>query len=181
VYRSPAIWPLLLILLAGCTVEPTPREYIDRQVPPPAGQVAAREAIEDRIRLLVQSLSAGDPAAAAAALSPAPDARIIGPGEEHRFEGAPQATALLELVAQRRLGLEIQDLVVRVNPRATVGWFDAILADSGPEGELVRFSATGVYQLREGTWELVQAHVSGLPDSPMAGYPPAGRAPAGVE
>jgi hypothetical protein len=179
VYRALAVWPLLIAILAACRVEPTPREYIDRQAVVP-GQAEAREQVEDRVRLLVQSLSAGDPSSARAAADPAPDAVLVL-GEAQRFEGAADIRSVLELAASEPRRLELRHLEVRVNPRGTVGWFDALVVGSGPEGGARRFTATGVYQLREGSWELTQAHLSGATASVTAAYPAASPPPAEVE
>jgi hypothetical protein len=176
VFRTPAVWPFVLAALVGCTVQPTPREYIDRHVAPEHAELEARDHIEARIRLLVQSLAAGDPSAARSAAQPAPDAVIVAPGE-NRIEGAHQVGAIVELVAQRRLPLEIRHIDVRANPRGTVSWFDAILAGPGLEAESLPFSASGVFQLREGIWELSQMHVSAPEALLTEAYPVAAAAP----
>lgn len=179
---------------ASCRIERTPEEYVDHR-DPTAGEIeAAEDQIHDRVVALGQAVSRGDAASALEAFSPAPDVRAIGPVEGLTLRGAEQIDSALRQLAGGRTRVEMRDVEVEVGPRANVAWFRALVAvgEDGPvAGRTLR--ATGVYLLDEGTWQLVQAHLS-LPtalsdlqpspdaagDSLAAGSPPAGSpSPAG--
>jgi hypothetical protein len=178
VYRRLAQPALLLCALVSCRIEPTPREYIDRQLPPAEVRALAEGELRDRLRVLVRALAAGDAGTARAALNPAMEVRIIGPREGEIFAGAAQAEALLELAAAAPpVSLRLQNLSVEVSARATVGWFSAdVELQQRPDVDPVPLRLSGVYVLRDGDWELRQAHVSSPADL-FTAPPPVARAP----
>ncbi|CAN5807941.1 hypothetical protein BH23GEM3_BH23GEM3_19860 [soil metagenome] len=160
-YRPLAAVVCLALALPACRIQPTPREYIDRQIPVTDVRQQAEDALRDRIAALVQALRTGDDEAALAALAPAAGTFIIGPGEADRFTGDQQIQALLNLIsASGTADIELSDLEVGVSARATSGWFAAWLEVRPSEGEPIALRFTGVYLNREGTWELAQAHLS---------------------
>jgi hypothetical protein len=164
-----------LFLLSACKIEPTPREFIDRQVPVDAVRDQAQSALRDRISALVEALRAGDVALAEATLAPAPDVLVIGPGEGERLVGSAQITAILDLLATSDAAtIELIDVETRVGPRATSGWFFARLEVRTAGGDAVPVRVTGIYQEREAAWQLEQAHFS-IPSNAFT--PPAPRAP----
>jgi hypothetical protein len=173
---------VLLTVACGCSIEPTPREYIDRRQPTEDVQAEAREAVESRLRLLVHSLSRGDPTRARAALSPAPDVRVYGPSPTDQFDGEAQLRALLDLAAGATRGaLRLRDLEVNVGSRSTVAWFAALAEVGDPARDPVPVRVTGVFRFREGEWELAQAHVRTPESIATAPYPPGQPAPAADE
>jgi len=173
VYRRLALSAALLGVFAGCTIEPTPREYIDRQVPADQVREEAERELRERIAALVHALNRGDRAAAEAALAPADDVVVVGPGAGERLEGRAQISAVLDLLASAGAGrVELTDVQVRVGRRAIAGWFTARLEFTRPgTAEPIQFRATGVYLEREAAWELQQAHFS-IPSDILTGTPP---------
>jgi ketosteroid isomerase-like protein len=184
VYRNLAIIAVLLGVAASCTIQPTPREYIDRQLPASEVRQQMEDALRDRIALLVQALQAGDLNAAQAALSPAEDVVVIGPGSGQHFTGAAQISAILELIAATRPAmLDVTDIQVILTPRGTAAWFFASMELQAPQAaEVAALRMTGVYVEREGTWELKHAHLSFPTDTLLTRRAPqAQRSPPGVE
>jgi hypothetical protein len=179
VYRHLVVAAALVGLFASCTIQPTPQEYIDRQIPADAERRQAEQALYDRIQALVQALQAGDVETAQATLSPAADVTVIGPGEGDRFTGEAQITAILDLVADADAGtIELADLQVGVTRRATAGWFAAWLRlHRSGVSEPVPLRVTGVYVVREAVWELQQAHFS-LPAGAVIAAPAAAPEPS---
>jgi hypothetical protein len=161
VYRHLVV-AALVGFVSSCTVQPTPQEYIDRQIPADAVRRQAEEALRDRILALVQALQDGDVETARTTLSPAPDVSLIGPGEADRFTGEAQITAILDLIAGTSASaIELDDLQVGVTQRATSGWFAAWLRLHRPGvADPVPLRVTGVYVVREAVWELQQVHFS---------------------
>jgi ketosteroid isomerase-like protein len=174
----------LMLGSAACTVEPTPREFIDRQVLAAEAHAQAEAALQDQVRHLIEAIQAGDAEAAREAFTAAADVVVVGPGEHERLDGAAQADALVELAAAVQAGtLELRELQVDMAPRGNVGWFSAVLelrraADAFP----VPLRVTGVYVEREAVWELQQAHLSVPSDvlTAPAAYPQAPSPPAGA-
>jgi ketosteroid isomerase-like protein len=169
-----AILASVLGATVSCTIQPTPREYIDRELPASAVRQQTLEALEDQIARLIHALNAGDDLRARSALSPAPDAVVLGPAPEHYFSGATQIAALLDVIAARdELQLELTDLEVTLTPRGSVAWFHASLELSRPDAaEPLPLRTTGIYVEREGIWELRQAHLS-IPVDTLTVRPPA--------
>jgi hypothetical protein len=174
VYRRLVLCTAVLAAASACSVEPTPREYIDRQIPAEQVRENAEDELRTRINVLVTALDRGDVAAAEAALTPAADVVVVGPGEGERLVGPAQVSAVLELLANTDPGrLELADLQVDVNRRANAGWFTARLELTRPGSEEpIAFRATGVYLQREAAWQLQQAHFSVPSDALTAPAPP---------
>jgi hypothetical protein len=149
----------MLLLLASCEVESTPAEYIDRATPEESGRTAAAAEVRDRVLAMGQALGRRSSGDALLALAPARDLFVVGldsagsPGA-----GAERMGMILDSLAARPVPVLTRDLVVHVAPRANVAWFHAVLDGEGEEAPAVRI--TGVYQLNEGAWQLVQAHLS---------------------
>jgi hypothetical protein len=161
-----------VLSVAACTVEPTPREFIDRQVPATEMHAQAEATLRDQILRLLEALQSGDPDAARAALTPAAEATIIGPGEGERLTNAAQVDALVDLAAATRIGtLHMRDLQVTVARRGGVGWFAAMLDFERQDGAAVPLRVTGLYVQREAVWELQQAHLSAPSDMLTAPSP----------
>ena len=155
---------ICVVLLAACKIEETPRSYIDRQTSAAREREEAGAEIRARILAFADALDRRNPARAAAALAPSPVAAVIGP---MRAQAAPDPAALQaalrEIVPRAGEAVAVEDIEIGVAARAQVAWFNARLVtapDSAPPADLL-FS--GVYQRREGAWELVQAHLSTAP------------------
>ena len=156
-----------IVLLAACKIEETPRSYIDRQTSAAREREEAGAEIRARILAFADALGRRNPARAAAALAPSPLAAVIGPVRaQPAHDPASLQAALREIIPPAGEAVAVQDIEIGVAARAQVAWFNArlvIALDSAPPADL-RFS--GVYQRREGAWELVQAHLSTAPTPP---------------
>lgn len=171
-----------LLLLGGCKVERTPREYFDHARPAEVVQREAAEELRDRVLAFGQALVRGDELAAQAALAPAPDGYLLGPLDGQVLQGGERIAALVRrLAALGPLAVDVLDVHVGVGPRASVGWFAARFQVPGlPDSAGLRM--TGVYVRDRGDWRLVQGHLSlaatGLPALPGSPYPDSAAAPA---
>lgn len=169
------------LVLAACTIEPTPAEYFDHRDPAEQAREEAADEIQDRLLAAGQALNRGDAAEAYAALSPADDLVLIESGGADTREGADRVAALLERLAVSGR-VRVRDARVAVGPRASVAWFTGLLDAASDEPAAQTLRVTGVYVLLEGSWRLVQAHFSTAADSltqPQS-YPAEQPAPEGV-
>lgn len=163
--RANALW--MSLLLCACKIEQTPPDYIDRASSEEAGRAEAAGEVRDRVLAMGQALGRRNAADALVALAPARDAFVVGPwpaGEDGL--GAAEIRVILDSLAARPVPVLTRDVVVSVAPRANVAWFQAALDGEGEDSTGVRM--TGIYELSEGVWRLVQAHLSApvMPPSP---------------
>jgi hypothetical protein len=150
----------MALLLSACEIEPTPVDYIDRATSAEAGRAQAEGEVRDRVLAMGQALARRNAADAFVALAPAREVLVVGlEGSAGEVVGPEGIRALLDSLAAQPAAVAARDVVVRVAPRANVAWFHAALDGDGeaPTG-LLRIS--GVYELNEGAWQLVQAHLS---------------------
>ena len=171
-HRGTVLGTLLMVLfLAACEIEPTPVDYIDRATSAEAGRTQAEGEVHDRVLAMGQALARRNPADAFLALAPARELSVVGPegvaGEEG---GQERIRALLDSLAARPTALAARAVVVTVSPRANVAWFHASLEGEGEPSPALRL--TGVYELNEGAWQLVQAHLSSPFTPPSPPSPP---------
>ena len=161
----------MVLLLSACEIEPTPAAYIDRASVAEAGRAQAEAEVRDRVLAMGQALARRNPTDALLALAPARELFVVGPGPETGDGPGPERIrAILESLAAQPTPVQARDVVVRVAPRANVAWFHAMLDGDGEDTPALR--VTGVYELYEGSWQLVQAHLS----NPL--MPPPSPAPA---
>lgn len=164
-FRANALW--MSLLLSACEIERTPADYIDRASSEEAGRAEAAAEVRDRVLAMGQALGRRNSADALVALAPARDVFVIGPwaaGEDGL--GAEQIAVILDSLAARPVPALTRDVVVSVAPRANVAWFQAAIAGDSVETPGMRM--TGTYELNEGAWQLVQAHLS----APLIPPPP---------
>ncbi|MBW3627996.1 MAG: nuclear transport factor 2 family protein [Gemmatimonadetes bacterium] len=149
-----------LLLLAGCKIEQTPGDYIDRPGTAEAGRSEAESEVRARVLAMGQALGRRNSADALVALAPAREVFVVVPGLANgEGRGQQQMVAALDSLAAQPGRVVTRDVVVNVGPRANVAWFHAVLAAEG-DTAAVGVRITGVYELSEGAWELVQAHLS---------------------
>ena len=162
----------MALLLSACEIEPTPVDYIDRATSAEAGRAQAEGEVRDRVLAMGQALARRNSADAFIALAPAREVLVVGlEGNAGEAVGPERIRALLDSLAAQPAAVAARDVVVRVSPRANVAWFQAALEGDGeaPSG-LLRLS--GVYELNEGAWQLVQAHLSAPFMRPSPSSPP---------
>jgi len=140
---------LALLLLGGCKINRTPREFIDRTAP--AGERAGvlERMLQERLGEMDAALARGDAAAAAAALHPGPELRVIGAA------AARPRTALIAALGEvpaERSGVTISDWGALPEPNPDFLWFAAELSGGG--------GATGFYQREGAEWLLTLFHLT---------------------
>lgn len=167
---------VVALAIAGCTIEQTPQEFIDR-LETPGQEIAASEA-EVRARLLsvtgaIQRRSGPD---IEAALLPHSRVFVVGllPGEEWRT-GDEIAAALIQLRGEPAPRFE--DVVVEVVSTNNVAWFRGTFAGANVLDSIADVRISGVFVRQEGAWRLLQGHLS-APDAISPRPPPP--APAGT-
>jgi hypothetical protein len=175
VRHTPTIAVVALLLVSGCTIEPTPREYFDHLLPIEAERENTADEVRARVRAFGAALARGDAADASGALAPAAGVHVVGPVEGELRLGAGEIEVLLHYLAgEQPAEVAVDDVQVWVGPRATVAWFAAHFQVGGarPGG----WYLTGVYAREEGTLRLVQAHLSAARTPQLARPYPAGDA-----
>lgn len=189
-----------LLALSACRVEETPDEYLNPRNP---AQVESRDEENElaaRIRVFSEALARGSQADAVAALGPTAEAHVMGIGFNDgrpRFGPLGLAAALAELQLPTGAVARTPDLRVEADGRG-VAWFAThveILPVVGAGGQPQRLRVSGVFNQREGAWQLVQVHLSRAEMPPAAtprpdsltdslrrpSSPPSGAAPRGDE
>ncbi len=153
-----------MLLLGGCKIERTPSEYIDRRGAAATEREEAAAELRSHVAVLAQSLSQGSVGRALAALSPAPDVRVLGPKQRWQVGDAADLRPLLEqAVANRGTRVEPTAVEVQIGPRGDIGWFAARfrLVHNLAPADSSELRLSGVYLRDEGVWRLMQAHLSG--------------------
>lgn len=158
------LWCLALgasLLTAACRIERTPQEYIDQRDPRVTAREQATDELTARLLSAIQALNAGDVGSVMNALNPVPDAYFVAPHSVEPITGeAPMESALERLIADAA-PVRLENMGVRVNPRATTAWFHVQLRGAGGGDAATALTITGVMlKLDEGRWQLVQAHAS---------------------
>ena len=169
-----------LLLLSACKIEPTPDEYFDKSAAEEIDRGGDAAEVRDRVLAMGQALSRGNPDEALAALAPARSIAVFGPlaplsdmptiGAERT--GIVDLGTVLAEMGSGEMPVRTRDVVVRVGPRGSVAWFQA-LVDTPADSVSPAVRITGVYLLNEGAWELVQAHLSKPTRTPAAPTSPA--------
>jgi hypothetical protein len=159
--RFPSAALPLLLLLSACKVERTPPEFYSHNAAAAIEQKAAEDELRSRVGAFREALSRGNPGAAVLALSPTPEAVVLGLEDRPApsVGAAGLAAAMAEMGPAARGGFLTPDLAVDVNVRRNTGWFSTHLIPETPgAGAPLRMS--GVFLLDKGEWKLVQAHFS---------------------
>jgi hypothetical protein len=168
-----------LVLFSACKVERTPPEYVDRADRMALESAMAVDELQDRLLALGQAISRRNHAEAMVAMAPAPDVRLIMPGDGEIFEGRDELSSELEDVIGGEVDMRMTDVQVTVGRDANVAWFRLMIEVSGAEVDAAPLRMSGVYIRREGAWALVQAHLSAAtPADQPSGYPEGSEAPA---
>lgn len=172
--RSAAL--VAVLALAACDVARTPDSYLDRESTAQQAREAGGAEVRDRVLAMGQALGRGDAADALVALSPAEDAYVIGPQAGLELVGPAQIGAVLASLAAAPAPVGVEGVQVQVGPRGNVAWFRATLTSEGSSPARPPVMITGVYLLDEGTWRLVQGHLSTPTTTPLPSSPPASAA-----
>lgn len=168
--------PVLLLALAACTVERTPREFYTERDPAVVEQREAAGEVAARVRNFAEALGRGDADDAVDALLPMELTHVIGldgNGGLARL-GAPGVRALVaEADSVVPAVARTPDLRVEVDVEEGTAWFAThleLLPAGPPAREAVRLRATGVFERDRGDWRVVQLHLSRavLPPPPPA-------------
>lgn len=152
---------LTISAIAGCSIERTPEEFIDRRPPDEAARTAAAQELRARLLALGPALSRGDVDAAVRAVLPPADVYVAAPADSMLEQGIPALSAAFAEIADPETGIgvrSVHDVVVAVAPRVDVAWFNAALSGAAAEDGVLR--ASGVFVLHEGSWRLVQLDLS---------------------
>lgn len=146
-------------LLASCTIEETPQQYIDHLTTPAAEMEASQDEIMARLLSTGPALERRDRSAIVGALAPAADVFVLGvrSGEE-LTTGQAVAASLLSMVGDS--DVTVGETVVSVGPGNNVAWFRTSYSLSGGEPGEVPVGFTGVFVRDGGEWRLVQGHLS---------------------
>ena len=172
------------MLLAACKIERTPRQFYSQRDPAAAERELFEAELTDRVAAMGPALDRGDTGGAVFALSPAPDAYVIGPGGGEPALGPEGLTEVLRSVRDTvPATVRLDGVRVAFGPRAQTAWVAAGVevtptgpAAAGAAPDTLRF--TGVYQRVRGEWLLMQAHLSRRFTPPAAPAPsPADSAP----
>lgn len=154
---------LTLLVLTACRIERTPDEYIDLQTSDETERLDAQEELRARILAFGQGLARGNELAALRVLAPAGDVQVIAPAEPGVEVGARAALDGVAAAVAARRPLRAQNVDVNVNERANLAWFSATLP---LRDEAAPLRISGVFLRQEGTWRLVQMHVSDAAEQP---------------
>ncbi|MEX2582520.1 MAG: nuclear transport factor 2 family protein [Gemmatimonadota bacterium] len=146
-------------LLASCTIEETPQQYIDHLTTPAAEIGASQDEIMARLLSTGPALQRRDRSSLTGALAPSPDLYVIGPrpGEELTTAQALVDT-LSTLVRSAEIG--VGETVVSIGPGNDVAWFRTSYEVSGGEPGDEALSFSGVFVREGGEWRLSQGHLS---------------------
>jgi hypothetical protein len=150
----------IVTLTSACKVERTPAEYFDHTERLETVREAAAEEIQDRLLAIGAAIGRGNATEAMIALAPQAEVRIVTPDPDVVLAGSDAVNAALRTLVTTPLQVEVRDVRVTVGPLGNYAWFEADMEapGTGPGGTLLRM--TGLYLRSEGTWSLVQAHVS---------------------
>ncbi len=154
------------MLLAACKIERTPRQFYSQRDPAAAERELFAAELTDRVAAMGPALDRGDAGGAVFALSPAPDAYVIGPGGGTPALGPEGLAEVLRAVRDTApAAVRLDGVRVSFGPRAQTAWVAAgvEVTPTGPGAagaapDTLRF--TGVYQRVRGEWLLMQAHLS---------------------
>lgn len=164
------------LLLAACKIERTPRQYYAQRTPAATERELFQAELEDRVTAVGPALEREDPAGAAFALAPAPDAYVFGPRGGGPASGPEGVAAMLGILTDTvPAEVRMHEVRVTLGARAQTAWFAAGMevrrpgeAEGAESVDTLRF--TGVYLRTRGEWRLVQAHLS-RPLTPPAAPP----------
>ena len=161
----------LLLALAACKVERTPREFYTQRNPARIDQQEAAGEIRARVRNFAEDLGRGDRAGAVEALAPLDLTLVMGVAEHRgmrRLGRAGVAAALDSLQLPVPAVARMPDLEVQVGLNDGMGWFSThleLLPLTGESRAPQRLRASGVFSRDRGEWRLAALHLSrGEPD-----------------
>ncbi len=151
-----------VLALGACTIERTPEEYIDRQLPSEAAQEAMRTELADRLRLTAAALQRANATAAVVALAPAADVVVLNSTEGRELRSTEEIVAMIA-ASTAGASVRVEEPEVRLDAESRVAWFRTVYHVTDAEGEERAVDFTGVFGRRQGEWRLVQGHLSRRP------------------
>jgi hypothetical protein len=145
------------LALAGCRIEQTPQQYIDRR-DTPADQLLTSEAeLTRRLLEVSDAMRSNDTVGLETILALHPEVIVYGPASGEQFGGGPGIARSLSDFANGRV--LVPDVNVQVGPQNNVAWFRATYEDSTTSvSDALRF--TGVFLRQDTAWQLVLGHIS---------------------
>ncbi len=156
----------MLLALAACKVERTPRDFYTQRDPGVVEQQEAQGEIRDRVRNFAEHLGRGDRVDAVEAVAPVDQAQVIGmDGNAGLSRLGPQGLmqALDSVALPAPAVARTPDLQVQVGLREGMASFTTHM-EFIPMGSAatrpLRMRATGVFVRDRGAWRLSQIHLS---------------------
>jgi hypothetical protein len=155
----------MLLALAACKVERTPRGFYTQRDPGIVERQEAEGEIRDRVRNFAEDLGRGDRADAVEALVPVDLAQVIGVdgnGGLNRLGARGLMQALDSVALPAPAVARTPDLQVQVGLREGMGSFatHVELLPMGAGSSPLRLRATGIFIRDRGAWRLSQIHLS---------------------
>jgi hypothetical protein len=155
----------MLLALAACKVERTPRDFYTVRDPGIVERQEAQGEIRDRVRNFAEHLGRGDRADAVEAVAPVDLAQVIGVDGNaglNRLGPNGLMQALDSVALPAPAVARTPDLQVQVGLREGMGSFatHVELLPMGAGTRPLRMRATGVFVRDRGSWRLSQIHLS---------------------
>ncbi|HEY7768535.1 nuclear transport factor 2 family protein [Longimicrobium sp.] len=167
--------PAALLALAACEVNQTPARVLNPRDPSAVEQRDAEQEIAARVGAFREALLRGDRGGAVDALAPVGTAHVMGPraNDGRALLGPDGLRATLDALALPTGAVaRTPDLHVEADAQDGTGWFATHLElfPVAQGGQAERLRVSGVFARQEGTWRLIEMHLS-RPEAPPA--PPA--------
>jgi len=169
--------PAALLALAACEVNQTPARVLNPRDPSAVEQRDAEQEIAARVGAFREALLRGDRGGAVDALAPVGTAHVMGPraNDGRALLGPDGLRATLDALALPTGAVaRTPDLHVEADAQDGTGWFATHLElfPVAQGGQVERLRVSGVFARQEGTWRLIEMHLS-RPEAPPAPAPAA--------
>ncbi|HEY0022839.1 MAG TPA: nuclear transport factor 2 family protein [Longimicrobium sp.] len=167
--------PTALLALAACEVNQTPARVLNPRDPSAVEQRDAEQEIAARVGAFREALLRGDRGGAVDALAPVGTAHVMGPraNDGRALLGPHGLRATLDALALPTGAVaRTPDLHVEADAQDGTGWFATHLElfPVAQGGQVERLRVSGVFARQEGTWRLIEMHLS-RPEAPPAPAP----------
>ena len=128
------------------------------------------KAIETLVSKVYEAIKRGDAGAVASLIATGSSSRMIGTDPDEWWSGAETVNAALRAQLDDMGGIDLVGGEPEGYSVGTVGWFADRPAFRLADGNQVPVRLTGVVVLEDGSWKLIQAHVSvGVPNEEVVG------------
>ena len=118
------------------------------------------QAVEGVVRQMYELMRAGDGAAASALITDEDGALFVGTDAEEWWDDTAAIRGAMQQQLEATGGFDFVDMDPRGYRSGDVGWFGDQPSMRFPDGSTVPMRMTGVAQLVDGSWQIVQAHLS---------------------